>query len=107
MGYLYLTLAVIFEVCGTTSLKYTNGFTNLIPSLIFIICYGISFYSLSLSLKTIDLAVAYAIWGAVGIAIISAIGFFVFHETFNWIKIISILFIIIGVIGVRLSSSVS
>lgn len=104
MGIVYLILAIIFEVCGTTMLKLTNGFTNLIPSVIFVICYAISFFLLSQTLKTIDIAIAYAIWSAVGMTLIALIGIFCFQEHMNTIKLISLLLIIIGVVGLRIGS---
>lgn len=99
---IYLFLAVIFETIGTTFLKLTNGFTVLLPSIGTIVFYILCFYFLSLSLKTIDISVGYAIWGAFGIVLVTLIGFFYFHETISPLKILFILLIIISTVGLRL-----
>ena len=94
MSWLYLVLAIIFETLGTTALKMSNGFSVLLPSVATIITYILCFLFLSFALKTIDVSVAYAIWSAFGILLISIIGIIFFHESINFIKIISILLII-------------
>lgn len=107
MGLVYLFAAIIFEVTGTTTLKFTEGFTKLLPSIVFILCYAISFFSLSQALKTIELGIAYAIWAAVGVALVAIVGILLFKEQVNIIKILSLLFIIIGVVGLKLSTSIN
>lgn len=67
MGYFYLAIAIITEVAGTIALKPSEGFTKLIPSLIVVVGYGLSFYFFALVLKTIPVGVAYAMWSACGI----------------------------------------
>ena len=104
MNWLYLALAIIFETIGTTSLKLSNGFSILIPSIGTIISYTLCFLCLSFALKTIDMSIAYAIWGALGILLISIIGIIFLHESVSTLKIISILLIILGTIGLRLAS---
>lgn len=104
MNWLYLVLAILFETTGTTSLKFSNGFTEIFPSISAIISYALCFFFLSLSLRTIDMSVAYAIWGALGILLISIIGMFFLHESVSALKIASILFIVFGTIGLRLAS---
>lgn len=103
MGWIYLLLAILFEIAGTTFLKLSNGFSILIPSVCTTLSYVLCFFFLSYALKTIDMSVAYAIWGAVGIMIISAIGMILFHEAVTAVKIISILLIIIGTVGLKLA----
>lgn len=104
MSWIYLILAIIFETIGTTALKLSNGFSVLLPSIGTVISYILSFLFLSYALKTIDISIAYAIWGAFGILLISTIGIIFFHEQLNIVKIISILFIIIGTVGLRLAN---
>lgn len=104
MSWFYLILAILLETFGTTSLKLSNGFTVLFPSLGAIISYGLCFLFLSYALKTMDVSIAYAIWVAFGILLISAIGIIFLHESVSLLKIISILFIIIGTVGLRLAS---
>lgn len=104
MSWILLILAILFEVFATTMMKLSNGLTLLIPSVSMFLGYILSFTFLALALKSIDISVAYAIWSAVGIVLISIIGIMFFNEHYNWVKIISTLFIIIGVIGLKLSS---
>ena len=103
MSWLYLVLAIIFETLGTTALKMSNGFSVLLPSVATIITYILCFLFLSFALKTIDVSVAYAIWSAFGILLISIIGIIFFHESINFIKIISILLIIFGTVGLKIA----
>ena len=74
MPYLYLSIAIVAEVIATTALKASEEFTRLWPSVIVIIGYSIAFYCLSLSLKTISVGVAYAIWTGVGMVLITLAG---------------------------------
>lgn len=105
MSWLYLTLAIIFETSGTTLLKLSNGFTVLFPSIGAILSYALCFLFLSYALRTIDMGIAYAIWGALGILLISTIGILFLHESISVIKVVSILLIILGTVGLRLASS--
>lgn len=104
MSWLYLALAIVFETIGTTLLKLSNGFSVLIPSVGTVFSYIFSFLFLSYALKTIDVSIAYAVWGALGILLISTIGVIFFHEQLSLIKIVSIILIVLGTIGLRLSS---
>lgn len=104
MSWLYLVLAIIFETSGTTLLKFSNGFTVVFPSIGAIISYALCFLFLSYALRTIDMSVAYAIWGALGILLISAIGMIFLHESVSVIKVASILLIVLGTIGLRLAA---
>ncbi len=102
MNMLYLALAILSEVAGTTSLKFSQGFTKPLPSILVVLFYGLSFWVLSLALKKIDVSIAYAIWSAVGTALITTIGVLWFKEPITAIKIGSIVLIILGVIGLNL-----
>jgi len=97
-GYLFLTLSIISEVFATTMLKFSDGFTVLVPSLAVAIGYGISFYSLSLCLKTMPLSLAYAIWSGVGTALTVLVGIVIWHDIFTVYSAIGIALIIGGVI---------
>ncbi|MCW2276873.1 DMT family transporter [Heliophilum fasciatum] len=103
MHWLYLVLAIGFEVVGTTSMKYSNGFTKLIPSIAMGIFYILSLSMLTFSLKKIDVSIAYAIWSGVGTALIAVIGFFIFKEQISMIKIFAIGLIISGVVILNLA----
>lgn len=104
MSYLYLAAAILFEICGTTCMKLSEGFTRTLPSILIFVFYGISFVSFTIALKKIDVSVAYAIWAGLGVAMISIIGYVGFHEPMSLVKIISIVLVIVGVVGLHLSS---
>ncbi len=102
LGWIYLILAIIFETISTSTLKLSNGFSVFIPSFATIIGYIACFFFLAQALKSIEISVAYAIWGAAGIALISLIGIFFFHENISFLKILFIGLIIIGTTGLKL-----
>lgn len=98
MKYLLLAMAIILEVVGSSFLKASEGFTKWLPSTIVVVAYIVSFYFLSLVLKTIPLGIAYAIWSGVGIVLTATIGLIVFKQKLDLPAIIGILFIVIGVV---------
>ncbi len=100
--WLFLVIAILLEVAGTTAMKVSEGFARLLPSVLIFVFYGLSFAGLTLALKKIDVSVAYAIWSGLGTALITAIGLVYFKEPFTLIKIISITFIVLGVAGLNL-----
>lgn len=104
MKWIFLSIAIIAEVIGTSALKSAEGFTKMIPSAFVVIGYGISFYFLSLTLKTIPVGIAYAIWSGAGITLISIIGYFFYKQTPDLPAIIGILLIMAGVIVINLFS---
>lgn len=106
-SYLLLFFAIICEVIATSSLKLSNGFTNLVFSLITIIGYSASFYILSLALKTIPVGVAYAIWSGIGIVLISLIAWLFLKQTLDLAALIGMGFIMFGVVIINLFSKVS
>lgn len=99
----FLIIAIILEVAGTTSMKLSDGFSRLVPSVMIFLFYGLSFAGLTLALKRIDVSVAYAIWSGIGTALITVIGLIYFKEPATLLKIISIGLIIIGVVGLNLN----
>ncbi|MEJ9229901.1 multidrug efflux SMR transporter [Peribacillus butanolivorans] len=103
--YVILGIAIISEVFGSTMLKVSNGFKKLFPSIGVIIGMGIAFYCLSLSLKTIPLGTAYAIWSGIGTALTALVGVIVYKESFNLKKFLGLVLIIGGVVVLKLSSS--
>jgi small multidrug resistance pump len=103
MIWIYLILAILTEVFGTIAMKVSHGFTKLIPSILVFILYGLSLIMLTLALKGLDVSIAYAIWAGMGTALITVIGIIWFNESISIIKIISVMFIIIGVVGLNLS----
>ena len=98
MSWLYLVIAIVTEVIGTTALKATEGFTKLIPSIIVALSYGSSFYFLSLTLKSIPVGIAYAVWSGVGIVLIAIVGWLLFGQTIDRYGILGIALIGAGVI---------
>jgi small multidrug resistance pump len=104
MAWLFLFLAIVLEVTGTTCMKLSQGFTRLAPSALMILFYIGSFANLTLALKKIEVGIAYAIWSGVGTALIAAIGILWFKETLTAVKLISVSLIIAGVVGLHLGS---
>ena len=104
MKWLYLIIAVIFEVIATSALKESNSFTKLLPSLFVIIGYSISFYFLSLTLKNLSIGITYAIWSGLGILLICLVGYFRYGQNLDFPAIIGILFIGIGILIIRFFS---
>lgn len=105
MQWIYLILAITFEILGTTLMKLSYGFVKLLPTIGMFVAYVLCFWLLSLSLKKIPISVAYAIWAAAGIVIISTIGIIFFEENVNVLKIVSILLIVLGVVGLNFSGA--
>ncbi len=98
MKYLFLGLAIVLEVVGSSFMKASEGFTKWLPTSIFIAAYIACFYFLSLALKTIPLGTAYAIWAGLGIVLTAAISVVVFKQKLDLPAIIGILFIVTGVV---------
>jgi small multidrug resistance pump len=87
-------------------MKLSQGFSKLIPSILIFVFYGASFSVFTLALKKIDVSVAYAIWAGLGTALITVIGIFWFKEPVNTLKVISLIVVITGVIGLHLSDKI-
>lgn len=96
--FIYLGFAICFEVFGSTMLKMSEGFTLIWPSLGVIVGFLISFICLGLSLNGLALSNAYAIWAGLGTAFTAIVGVMIFHEEMNLLKVLAILFIVVGVI---------
>ena len=105
MGYWYLIIAIVAEVVATSALMHSEGFSKLLPSLIVVLGYGTSFYFLSLALQTIPRGVAYAVWGGLGIALITIIGAMLYGQKMDLPGVLGITLIISGVVVLRLFSS--
>lgn len=101
----FLVFAILFDVIGIASMKVSSGFTKLIPSLAVFVCYTLCFVCLTMALKRLDMGIAYAVWAGVGTALMAIIGILFFGESISLIKIISIIFIMLGVIGLNLSQA--
>lgn len=100
--YLLLAFAIGAEIVATSSLRLSEGFTRLVPSIVVVIGYGLAFYLLSLALKEIPLGIAYAIWSGVGTAITAVIAAILFRDTFNLWTVVGIFLVISGVAVINL-----
>ncbi len=106
--YALLFAAIVLEVIGTTALQMSQQFTRLGPTVLLVVCYAVAFYCLSLTLKVIPVGIAYAIWGALGMVLISVVGLVYFKQRLDAPAIIGLGLIITGVLVVNLfSKSVS
>lgn len=97
MNYLYLSLAILSEVVATSTLKMTDTFTKLIPSLVVIVGYSLAFYFLNLSIRTIPLGLAYALWCAGGIILIVLSGAVIYKQSIDTPAIIGLTLIVLGI----------
>ena len=107
MNWIYLLTAIFGEVIATTAMKISEGFSKPIPSIVTTAGYAITFYFLSLAIKSIPMSVAYAIWAGVGIVAISLIGYFYFKQSFDIAGIIGITLILTGVVILNLFSKMA
>ncbi len=101
MQYVYLLIAVVFEVSGTMLLPASHNFSRLLPTAALIGCYSASFYFLTLALNSMPIAVVYATWSGLGIFLITLFGYFVFQQSLQWPAILGLLMIVGGVILVN------
>ncbi|WP_332688765.1 SMR family transporter [Bosea sp. (in: a-proteobacteria)] len=104
MSYLYLAIAIVSEVIGTSALKASEEFTRLVPSLITLIAFASAFYFLSLTLRTIPVGIAYAIWSGVGIVLISLIALVLFGQKLDTPAVIGMGLIVAGVVVINVFS---
>jgi len=102
-AWLILAMAIVLEVAGTTSMKLSDGFSKLMPSILIFVFYGLSFTALTYVLKKLDVSVAYAIWSGVGTVLIAVVGIILFKESLSLMKVGSILLIVIGVVVLNLN----
>ncbi|EXL04099.1 multidrug transporter [Aquamicrobium defluvii] len=104
MTYLYLFVAIIFEVVATTALKQADGFTRLAPSLVTVVGYALAFYFLALTLRTMPVGIVYAIWSGAGIILITAIGWILFRQALDLPALVGMGLILAGVLVINLFS---
>ncbi|MED7819595.1 MULTISPECIES: DMT family transporter [unclassified Francisella] len=100
----YLLLAGVFEIVWAVALKYSNGFTNFKASAIVIIGMIISFHFLSLSMKGLPISLAYPIWTAIGAIGTAVFGMIVLGDSVSVLKIICLLLVVVGVVGLKIFS---
>jgi small multidrug resistance pump len=107
MAYLYLALAIVAEVVATSSLKASQEFTRLWPSLLTVVGYVIAFYLLTLALRTLPVGIAYAIWAGLGIVLVTLIGILIYGERLDLPAALGLAMIIGGVAVIQVFSRVS
>lgn len=104
MNWIYLITAGILEIGWAIGLKYTEGWSKVLPSVLTLAMMIASFYFLSLALRTLPIGTAYAVWTGIGIVGASVLGMFVFNEPPEFVRILCILLIIGGIAGLKLTS---
>ncbi|MEW8027893.1 MAG: quaternary ammonium compound efflux SMR transporter SugE [Candidatus Thiodiazotropha sp.] len=105
MAWIYLVLAGLFECGWAIGLKYTDGFTKLVPSLLTVCAMAISFWLLSIAMKTIPVGTAYAVWTGIGAVGVALLGMLLLGESRDIMRIVSLLLIVSGIVGLKLVSS--
>lgn len=105
--WIYLGIAIVSEVIGTSALNASAGFSRLWPSLVVVAGYAVAFYCLSLALKSIPVGIAYAIWSGVGVALIALVGWVIFGQALDAPAVIGIALIVAGVVVLNVFSRTS
>ena len=105
MAWILLLAAIGFEVAGTVCMKLSDGFRNLLPSVLIFVFYAAAFGFLTLALKRMELSVAYAVWAGIGTALTVAIGVLWFQEALTVLKLASVALVIVGIVGMNLGGA--
>ncbi len=105
MTWVYLIIAGIFECAWAIGLKYSEGFSKPVPSLLTIIAMIISFWLLSMAMKTIPIGTAYAVWTGIGAVGVTILGMFLFNESNDILRILCLVLIVSGIVGLKLLSA--
>jgi small multidrug resistance pump len=100
-AWVLLSVAIGFEIVGTTCMKLSHGFTNLTPSIIMFASYALAFTCNTFATKTLDLSITYAVWSGVGTVATAAIGILYFKEPATAMKLVCITLIVVGVLGLH------
>ncbi len=104
MHWVFLGVAILFEVAGTTAMKLSGGLTRLTPSIMIFVFYAFAFVFNTLALRKLELSVTYAIWSGAGTALTALIGIGWFNESYSAGKAVSLGLIVAGILGLRLSA---
>jgi small multidrug resistance pump len=105
MNWIYLLSAIVLEVGGTLSLKLSDGLVKRGPVLLMILLYGLSFFAFSHALKHMEVGTAYAVFSALGTALMASVGILWFNEPATAVRIVSLVLIVLGVVGLNLNSA--
>ena len=106
-SYIFLFLAIIFEVMGTMLLPVSQNFTKLLPSSILLFSYGISFYFLAVVTQKLPLSVVYATWSGMGVFTVALLSYIFYKQTLSWQSIVGLFLIVVGVTIVNIYKSVN
>ncbi|WP_192631675.1 SMR family transporter [Lysobacter sp. OAE881] len=106
-SWLSLLVAIVAEVVATTALKSSEGFTRLVPSVVVVIGYGVTFYFLSLTLKSVPVGIAYAVWSGLGVVLITAVAWALYGQKLDAWAILGMALIVSGVLVMNLLSKSS
>ena len=101
MHWIILAMGILFEVLGTVAMKYAEGFTKLVPSVLVFVFYALALGALVMVLKKMEVGIAYSIWAGAGTALIAVMGMIWFKESVSLPKIVSIVLIIAGIVGLE------
>lgn len=100
-----LLIAIVCEVIATSLLKQTEGFTKPLPTLASLVGYSLAFYFLSLTLKSLPVGIAYAIWSGLGVVLVTLIAWLLYDQVLSFLSLFGIVLIVAGVIIVNLAAS--
>ncbi|QGZ28674.1 DMT family transporter [Stutzerimonas stutzeri] len=103
-GYIYLAIAITAEVIATSSMKALDGFSRPLPLFLVVVGYGISFWMLSLVVKTIPVGIAYAIWAGLGIVLVSVVAALIYRQSLDLPAMLGMAMIVAGVVVIQLFS---
>ena len=106
MSYVYLTLAIVSEIAATSLLKLSQGFSKMLFGILALVLYGLFFFCLSLSLKDLQLNLAYAIWSGIGLVGTTVLSILFFHEKVTFVSLLGIALVIVGLVVLNLSQKV-
>jgi small multidrug resistance pump len=106
-SWIFLSVAILTEVVATSALKDSDGFSKLAPSIVVVVGYVLSFYFLSLALKSIPVGVAYATWAGLGIVLITLIAWVMYGQKLDLGALVGMTFILVGVVVMNLFSNVT
>jgi quaternary ammonium compound-resistance protein SugE len=104
MAWFYLILGGVLEIVWMIALKYSNGFKNFGPSAVVVVALAASMFVVSIAVKSIPMGTAYAIWTGIGAAGGAIAGIVLFHESKDWLRLLSITLIIAGIVGLKLTA---
>lgn len=104
MAWVYLGIAGLFEIGWAVGLKYTEGFSRLIPSVLTLVSMALSLWLLSIAMKTIPVGTAYAVWTGIGAVGVALLGMLLFAESREVLRILCLLLIITGIVGLKFAS---